>query len=291
MKKISLLSLVAVAGVAFAAPSYANTENPLYLPKAGNLFIKGDMNYNNYEEKMTNAPAATDTVRNDDFNSGEWSDSFTLGYGFTNNFAMTVSNEAPMWMQTNAPLAVDPTSEDRTPAPVVTGIFRAIKNGNVMLDIVAAVNPALQYNEAFTVGGGIRAGVMTNKMTLAFGGYVGYGMSYDHTDLSTGNDNGEVDDNMAYTITGDFQFNFSKDMSLNIGGKYFIIDEQETTGGNFGEIEGYRVEVGLNFETKKRLLVTPYLAYADIEQDDIAVSTDGYEAAGMEYGVRFGLEF
>lgn len=289
MKKISLLSLVAVAGVAFAAPSYANTENPLYMPKAGNLFIKGDMNYNNYEEKTTNAGVVT-LDRNDDFSSGAWTDSFELGYGFTKNFAMTISNDTPVWMTTN--MAMD----QREAAPVVTGIVRAVKNGSVVLDIVAALNPALQYNEAFTIGGGIRAGVQTSKMTLAFGGYVGYGMSYDEVDLGTGNDTGnEVDENMAYTITGDLQLKFSKNMSLNIGGKYFIIDEQEVTGatgGDRGEVEGYRVEVGLNFETKKRLLVTPYLAYADIEQDDLAATAlDGYEAEGLEYGVRFGYEF
>ncbi|MHA1541255.1 MAG: hypothetical protein ACTSUM_04290 [Alphaproteobacteria bacterium] len=311
MKKISLLSLVAVAGIAYTTSASAmNMENPLYMPKAGTAFISAEMNYDNTEVKAGDTdPGTVSVVRNDDFEAGEWQDSFTLGYGFSNQFALTVSNSdstgdsIPNYLNTNQAIAW--TNSHRAPAPVVNGIFRAVKNGNVVLDVVGSINPALQHNEPLTLGAGIRAGVMTKKMTLAFGGYVGYGMSYDAIDLATGSDAGfEVDDNMAYTLTGDFQFNINKKMSFNLGAEYTIIDEQEVSsaGGSakLGEITGYNIELGLNIQTKK-MLITPYIAMTDFEQDDLdgndAASTsgslngDGLEASGMSYGVRFGLEF
>ena len=291
MKKISLLTLAVATGLAFATPAQAmNTENPLYMPKAGNFFIKGDMNYDNTEKKENGLVGI-----NDDLQSGEWSDSFLIGYGFSNNFAVTVTNDTPTHIGTNLSANLAENGDHRLAAPVITGIFRAVKNGNVVLDIVGSLNPALQYNEAMALGAGIRAGVTTKKMTLAIGGHVGYGMSYDGTDLSTGNDAGyEIDDNMAYKMTVDLQFVLGKDMSLNIGGEYFFIDEQDYsfTGGkgHMGEIDGYRTELGLNFEMKKNILITPYISYLSIEQDQV-LGEDYYEMEGMEYGVRFGMEF
>ncbi|MHA1550246.1 MAG: hypothetical protein ACTSXV_02200 [Alphaproteobacteria bacterium] len=303
MKKISLLTLAVATGFAFATPAQAmNTENPLYMPKAGNIFMVGEMNYSNLEIKSNDSdPGTVSVVQNDDFQNGDWDDSFLIGYGFTDKFAVTVTTETPTYMNTNFSMY-----DDREASPVISGIFRAVKNGNVVLDVIGSFNPALQYNEAMTLGAGIRAGVITKSMTLAFGGYVGYGMSYDHINTATGNDdNFEVDDNMSYTLTGDLQLNFSNNMSLNINGEYFLIDEQEAGSASgsakLGEVEGFRLEMGLSFEMKKKMLITPYLAYVDLEQDDLdgndsastsgALDGDGVEVTGMEYGIRFGMEF
>ncbi|MBN2676305.1 MAG: hypothetical protein JXR30_03580, partial [Alphaproteobacteria bacterium] len=282
-------SLAVATGLAFSTPAQAmNTENPLYMPQAGNFFLKGDMNYSNLEEKEQTGPTgAISVTKNDDFQNGDWSDSFLIGYGFSDKFAMTVSTETPIHMSTKI------VTRDRPASPVITGIFRAVKKGNVILDVMGSINPALQYNEALTLGAGIRAGVITKDMTLALGGYVGYGMEYDAIDQANGDDlNYTVDDNMAYMMTADLQFNLGKDMSLNLGGKYFIISEQGTSNNlTTGEYSGYRIELGLNMELKKKLLVTPYLAYSDVEQDDLTTAVDGYEENGMEYGIRFGMEF
>ncbi len=300
MKKISILSLAVVTGMAFATPAIANMENPLYMPKTGTAFISAEMNYNNMEDlgddQNNVAPAVS---RTDDFEMGQWEDSFTLGYGFSDKLAVTISNAdsaggtTPNYLNTNqAAISVG----SRVSSPVVTGIFRAVKKGNVVLDVVGSLNPSLQANEPMVFGAGIRAGVMTKKMTIAFGGHIGYGMSYDLVDLATGAGTDEVDTNMAYTLTGDFQYNINKKMSVSLGAEYSIISEQEATIGGvnevLGEISGYDIELGLNIKTKK-MLITPYIAMADYEQDDIDnnLGADMNATSGMSYGVRFGLEF
>ncbi len=303
MKKISILSLAVVTGMAFATPASAmNMENPLYMPKTGTAFISAEMNYNNMEDLANDddSPGPQTVSRTDDFEMGQWEDSFTLGYGFSDKLAVTISNAdsfgstTPNYLNTNQAV-LDSTENSKAGAPVVTGIFRAIKKGNVVLDVVGSLNPSLQANEPMVFGAGIRAGVMTKKMTLAFGGHIGYGMSYDLVDLATGSGTDEVDTNMAYTLTGDFQYNINKKMSVSLGAEYSIISEQEATIGgakvNFGEISGYDIELGLNIKTKK-MLITPYIAMADYEQDDLDNSgNDMSTTSGMSYGVRFGLEF
>jgi len=306
MKKISLLSLVAIAGISYSA-SAMNMENPLYMPKAGTAFITAEMNYNNMEDKADDQDPATNVAptvtRTDDFEMGQWEDAFTLGYGFSKQFALTISNAdsgnstTPNYLNTNRGFTSSSfQNPDRSGSPVITGIFRAVKKGTVVLDVVGSMNPSLQANEPMVFGAGIRAGVMTKKMTMAFGGHIGYGMGYDNVDLDTGTDAGEVDDNMAYTLTADFQFNLNKNMSFNLGAEYTIIDELEYTATNgaktkIGEITGYDVELGLNIQTKK-MLITPYIAMADYEQDDLDNGGNDVSAiSGMSYGVRFGLEF